>query len=365
MADQLRVAGLLEHAAKWHADTEIVSRLPEGGMHRYGYAAAHGRSKQLANALRSWAWPTATGWARWPGTPTGISSCTSACRALGRCATPSTRACFPSSSSTSSTTPQDRLLFFDLTFLPLVEQAGPACPTVEKWVLMAGRRAPARRLGPARPAQLRGTAGRRDRRLRVARLRRKHRLLALLHLRHHRPAQGRALLAPLHRAARARRLAARLLRLLGPRRDAARRAHVPRQRLGHAVRGAAQRAPSWCCPAPGWTRPACTSCLRAKALRSRPGCRPSGWAAATSCAKASAQFSTLRKHGRGRRLVPAGPDAGLRGGAGRDHSPRLGHDRNQPAGHRQHASKPATLDLSPTTAPSCAPSRAAPSSAST
>ena len=51
MADQLRVAGILEHAAKWHADTEIVSRLPEGGVHRYTYAAAHGRSRQLANAL--------------------------------------------------------------------------------------------------------------------------------------------------------------------------------------------------------------------------------------------------------------------------------------------------------------------------
>ena len=51
MAEPLRVATILEHAAKWHADTEIVSRLPEGGIHRYTYAAANRRSKQLALAL--------------------------------------------------------------------------------------------------------------------------------------------------------------------------------------------------------------------------------------------------------------------------------------------------------------------------
>ena len=30
------------------------------------------------------------------------------------------------------------MLFFDLTFLPLVERLAPVCPTVEKWVLLAG-----------------------------------------------------------------------------------------------------------------------------------------------------------------------------------------------------------------------------------
>jgi len=51
MNQPLRIAGLLEHAATWHAATEIVSRLPEGGLHRYTYHAAHQRAKQLANAL--------------------------------------------------------------------------------------------------------------------------------------------------------------------------------------------------------------------------------------------------------------------------------------------------------------------------
>ena len=52
MQTPLRIAGLIEHAARWHGTTEIVSRLPEGGpLHRYTYADAHQRAKQLAHAL--------------------------------------------------------------------------------------------------------------------------------------------------------------------------------------------------------------------------------------------------------------------------------------------------------------------------
>ena len=137
MADQLRVAGLLEHAAKWHSDTEIVSRLPEGGLHRYGYAAAHGRSKQLANALRklgiadgdrvgTLAWNTHRHFELYFGVA-GIGAV---------CHTVNPRL-FPEQLVYIINHAEDRLLFFDLTFLPLVERLAPVCPKVEKWVLMA------------------------------------------------------------------------------------------------------------------------------------------------------------------------------------------------------------------------------------
>jgi 3-(methylthio)propionyl---CoA ligase len=47
----LLVSSLIEHAARYHGDVEIVSRLVDGSIHRYGYAEAARRSKQLANAL--------------------------------------------------------------------------------------------------------------------------------------------------------------------------------------------------------------------------------------------------------------------------------------------------------------------------
>ncbi|GEO86470.1 MULTISPECIES: long-chain fatty acid--CoA ligase [Alphaproteobacteria] len=47
----LLLSSVLRHAASYHGDTEIVSRTPEGGIHRYSYADLHRRSQALANAL--------------------------------------------------------------------------------------------------------------------------------------------------------------------------------------------------------------------------------------------------------------------------------------------------------------------------
>src|SRR5690606_23872606 len=48
----LNIASILEHAERAHKDVANVSRKPEGGIHRYTYAAAAKRSRQLANALQ-------------------------------------------------------------------------------------------------------------------------------------------------------------------------------------------------------------------------------------------------------------------------------------------------------------------------
>ena len=138
MAEPLRVAGVLEHAAKWHADTEIVSRLPEGGIHRYTYADAHRRSKQLAKALLhlgvangdrvgTLAWNTHRHFELYYGVA-GVGAV---------CHTVNPRL-FPEQLVYIINHAEDRLMFFDLTFLPLVERLAPICPKVEKWVLMAG-----------------------------------------------------------------------------------------------------------------------------------------------------------------------------------------------------------------------------------
>ncbi len=138
MADQLRVAGIIEHAAKWHGETEIVSRLPEGGIHRGTYAQAHARSKQLANALlrlgvadgdrvATIAWNTHRHFELYY----GVAGIGAVCHTINP-------RLFPEQLVYIINHAEDRLLFFDLTFLPLVEKLAPACPKVEKWVLMAG-----------------------------------------------------------------------------------------------------------------------------------------------------------------------------------------------------------------------------------
>jgi acyl-CoA synthetase (AMP-forming)/AMP-acid ligase II len=139
MQTPLRIAGLLEHAAKWYADTEIVSRLPEGGpLHRYTYAAAHGRAKQLAHGLTrlgiqegdrvgTLAWNTHRHFELYY----GISGIAAVCHTINP------RLFFEQLVYIINHA-QDRLLFFDLTFLPLVTKLAPHCPTVEKWILMTG-----------------------------------------------------------------------------------------------------------------------------------------------------------------------------------------------------------------------------------
>jgi acyl-CoA synthetase (AMP-forming)/AMP-acid ligase II len=47
----LLISSIIEHAARHHSDTEIVSRRVEGDIHRYTYSDCNKRSKQLANAL--------------------------------------------------------------------------------------------------------------------------------------------------------------------------------------------------------------------------------------------------------------------------------------------------------------------------
>ncbi len=47
----LLTSSLIEYAADYHGDTEIVSRTVEGPIHRYTYKQAQARAKRLANAL--------------------------------------------------------------------------------------------------------------------------------------------------------------------------------------------------------------------------------------------------------------------------------------------------------------------------
>ena len=49
----LLISQLIEHAAEYHGDNEIVSRSVEGPIHRYTYADAARRSRRLANALKA------------------------------------------------------------------------------------------------------------------------------------------------------------------------------------------------------------------------------------------------------------------------------------------------------------------------
>jgi acyl-CoA synthetase (AMP-forming)/AMP-acid ligase II len=47
----LLVTAMIDHAAQWHASTEVVARSIDGAIHRTTYGQSQARAKQLANAL--------------------------------------------------------------------------------------------------------------------------------------------------------------------------------------------------------------------------------------------------------------------------------------------------------------------------
>jgi fatty-acyl-CoA synthase len=49
----LLISSLIQHADRFHGDTEIVSRTVEGPIHRYTYRDLHRRARQLANGLQA------------------------------------------------------------------------------------------------------------------------------------------------------------------------------------------------------------------------------------------------------------------------------------------------------------------------
>ena len=87
----LLLSSLLQHADRFHADTEIVSRTTEGPIHRYSYQDAARRSHQLADALRRWGVGQGDRVATLPGIITGILKLSTASRVWARCGTRSIR----------------------------------------------------------------------------------------------------------------------------------------------------------------------------------------------------------------------------------------------------------------------------------
>src|SRR5215469_6225493 len=99
----LLVSSVIDFAAETYPNVEIVSQTVEGGLHRYGYAAARERIGRLANAL------------------------------IGLGIKPRL---FPEQISYIANHAEDTALFFDLTFLPLLEKIAPALKTTRTYVLM-------------------------------------------------------------------------------------------------------------------------------------------------------------------------------------------------------------------------------------
>ncbi|MDH4871610.1 3-(methylthio)propionyl-CoA ligase [Pseudomonas sp. BN515] len=132
----LIVSSLLEHAERYHGDTEIVSRTVEGTLHRYTYADAHQRARKAANALKKLGVQQGdrVGTLAWNGyRHFELYYAISGMGAITHTINPRL---FPEQITWIANDAEDSVVFFDLSFASLVESIAAHCPSVKYWVAM-------------------------------------------------------------------------------------------------------------------------------------------------------------------------------------------------------------------------------------
>jgi len=139
MNTPLMISSLIRHADRCHGDSEIVSRTLEGPIHRYTYRDAHLRARRLARALSrlgvepedrvaTLAW---NGYRHFE-----LYYAVSGSGAIIHTINPRL---FHDQLVYIVNDAEDRMVFFDLTFTPLVEKLAPLCPGVKHWVALTDR----------------------------------------------------------------------------------------------------------------------------------------------------------------------------------------------------------------------------------
>src|SRR5437868_12805554 len=132
----LLISSIITHTALYHQDTEIVSRTVEGAIHRYTYAEAERRSKRLARALLrlgirrgdrvgTLAWNTYRHFELYY----GVSGIGAVCHTINP-------RLFDEQIVYIINHAQDRLLFIETSFIPLIERLYPQLPADCRLILL-------------------------------------------------------------------------------------------------------------------------------------------------------------------------------------------------------------------------------------
>ena len=132
----LLISTLIDFAQRYHRDGEIVSRRVEGDIHRYTWADAGRRAKQLAHALDALgiAQGERVGTLAWNGYRHlelyfGVSG-------SGRVLHTVNPRLLPEQIAWIVNHAEDQALCFDTTFLPIVQGIHQRCPTVRQWIAL-------------------------------------------------------------------------------------------------------------------------------------------------------------------------------------------------------------------------------------
>ncbi|MBT4686468.1 MAG: long-chain-fatty-acid--CoA ligase [Rhodospirillaceae bacterium] len=135
----LLISSLIDFAAQYHGDVEIVSRSVEGPIHRYTYADANHRARQLAQALGALGVSLGdrVGTLAWNGYR--HLECYYGVSGIGAVLHTINPRLFPEQIVYIANHAEDRVLFTELTFVPLLEGIADQLSSVEAIVIMTDR----------------------------------------------------------------------------------------------------------------------------------------------------------------------------------------------------------------------------------
>ena len=132
----LLVPKIIDHSAQYYGDREVVTRSIEGPIHRTNYAQIHSRARKVAKALTkhgirlgdrvgTLAWNTWRHLEAWYGI-VGIG-------AIYHTINPRL---FPDQIAYIANHAEDRVIFVDMTFVPILEKIADQLKTVERFVIL-------------------------------------------------------------------------------------------------------------------------------------------------------------------------------------------------------------------------------------
>jgi acyl-CoA synthetase (AMP-forming)/AMP-acid ligase II len=139
MQQQLLISSLLTHAERHHGEQEVVSRRVEGDLHRTSYRELAARARRMANALaaRGIRFGDRVATLAWNGyRHMELYYAASGSGAVLHTLNPRLH---PDQVVWIADHAEDQILFFDLTFLPLVEAVASRVKTIKAFVLMTDR----------------------------------------------------------------------------------------------------------------------------------------------------------------------------------------------------------------------------------
>jgi len=135
----LLLSGLIEHAAAYHGDREIVSNMVDGSMHRSNWRTVCSRAKQLANALQTLGVQPGERVATLAWNTHRHLEMYFAVSGMGSVLHTVNPRLFPEQVSYIINHAEDGYVFFDTSFASLVQAVAPQLPRVKGFVAMCTR----------------------------------------------------------------------------------------------------------------------------------------------------------------------------------------------------------------------------------